>query len=304
MSAGGRNCQFSWRLYRCRRCRRGSCSDVALAQRGNGTVIKAARRDNRNFEKARLFDMLVPTPYGGSPMLVAHLHGCGGPSRARGWLGRWTLALLSVGTWMATTFYAKPVVDEMHAISGSLRSGTVLAPGKVKTRSVDGGILIEEGLWSYNSGIHHAQWDNLGIPIHDEAGQFVGRGSALIPVSQITLLNDWDTFGLRGSGSTSVTVKDVFVPNERIALLARPCRKITYPRICPPGCTAFRWFLFSSPISYFLPWAWQKLPSNCSWKRHRTGASLSPGMRSRTKRPSRTCKSPKCPPRSALRNSS
>jgi hypothetical protein len=37
---------------------------------------------------------------------------------------------------------------------------------------------------------------------------------------QITLLHDWHTIGLRGSGSTSVAVKDVFVPNERIALLS------------------------------------------------------------------------------------
>ena len=35
------------------------------------------------------------------------------------------------------------------------------------------------------------------------------------------MLNDWDTIGLRGSGSTSVAVKDVFVPNERIALLSK-----------------------------------------------------------------------------------
>jgi 3-hydroxy-9,10-secoandrosta-1,3,5(10)-triene-9,17-dione monooxygenase len=80
--------------------------------------------------------------------------------------------------------------------------------------------LIEEGSWSFNSGVYHAQWDILGIPIFDESGQFIDRGSALIPISQITLLRDWDTIGLRGSGSTSVAVKDMFVPNERIALLS------------------------------------------------------------------------------------
>lgn len=68
------------------------------------------------------------------------------------------------------------------------------------------------------------QWDLLGIPILDQSGQIVDRGSALIPVSQIKLLNDWDTIGLRGSGSTSVSVKDVFVPNERIALLSQSLR--------------------------------------------------------------------------------
>jgi alkylation response protein AidB-like acyl-CoA dehydrogenase len=65
----------------------------------------------------------------------------------------------------------------------------------------------------------------LGIPIFDDDGQFIDRGSALIPLSQVTLLNDWDPIGLRGSGSTSVAVKDVFVPNERIALLSKTLRE-------------------------------------------------------------------------------
>jgi alkylation response protein AidB-like acyl-CoA dehydrogenase len=86
---------------------------------------------------------------------------------------------------------------------------------------VDGGVLIEEGIWSFNSGVHHAHWDILGIPIFGDAGQFIDNGSALIEVSQVTLLDDWDTIGLRGSGSTSVAVKDAFVPNERIALLSK-----------------------------------------------------------------------------------
>jgi 3-hydroxy-9,10-secoandrosta-1,3,5(10)-triene-9,17-dione monooxygenase len=174
-----------------------------------------------DFEKARLFDMLVPTIYGGLQCpLRTYMDAVVQVGRGDG-SAAWTVALLSVGTWMVTTFYPKQVVDDVYSGLGTLRSATVLSPGKVKTRPVVGGILIEEGLWRYNSGVHHARLDNLGIPIHDEAGQFVGRGTALIPTSQINLLNDWDTIGLRGSGSTSVTVKDVFVPNERIALLSK-----------------------------------------------------------------------------------
>jgi hypothetical protein len=37
-------------------------------------------------------------------------------------------------------------------------------------------------------------------------------------MSQVTLLHDWDIIVLRGSGSTSVAVKNVFFPNERIDL--------------------------------------------------------------------------------------
>jgi alkylation response protein AidB-like acyl-CoA dehydrogenase len=132
----------------------------------------------------------------------------------------WTLALLSGSTWMAATLYPEHVVDEIFS-GGKFRTAGVLAPRKAKTRRVESGVWIEEGSWSFNSGVHHAHWDILGIPIFNDAGQFIDSGSALIPVSQVTLLNDWNTIGLRGSGSTSVAVKDVFVPNERIALLSK-----------------------------------------------------------------------------------
>jgi 3-hydroxy-9,10-secoandrosta-1,3,5(10)-triene-9,17-dione monooxygenase len=173
-----------------------------------------------DLEKTQLFDMLVPKMYGGLQcslrtfMDVVVELGRGDGSAA------WTVALLSASTWMAATLYPKHVVEEIFS-GGNFRTAGVLAPRKVKTRRVDGGVLIEEGSWSFNSGVHHAHWDILGIPIFDDAGQFVDSGSALIQVSQVTLLNDWDTIGLRGSGSTSVAVKDVFVPNERIALLSK-----------------------------------------------------------------------------------
>jgi len=68
----------------------------------------------------------------------------------------WTLALLSIGTWMAATLYPKHVVDEIFS-DGNFRTANVLSPRKVKTRRVDGGVLIEEGSWSFNSGVHHAR---------------------------------------------------------------------------------------------------------------------------------------------------
>jgi alkylation response protein AidB-like acyl-CoA dehydrogenase len=132
----------------------------------------------------------------------------------------WAFAVVSATTWMAATLYPKHVVDEIFS-GGNFRTAGVLAARNVKTKRVDGGVLIEEGSWSFNSGVYHAQWDILGIPIFDESGRFIDSGSALIPISQVTLLHDWDAIGLRGSGSTSVAVKNVFVPNERIGLLSK-----------------------------------------------------------------------------------
>jgi 3-hydroxy-9,10-secoandrosta-1,3,5(10)-triene-9,17-dione monooxygenase len=194
----------------------------ALRSRSSETDALARLPDSTiaDLEKAHLFDMLVPKIYGGlqcSPrtfMDVVVELGRGDGSAA------WALAIVSAGTWMAATLYPKHVVDEIFS-GENFRTASVLAPHKVKAKRVDGGVLIEEGSWSFNSGVYHAQWDILNIPIFDESGQFIDRGTALIPISQVRLLHDWDTIGVRGSGSTSVAVKDAFVPNERIALLSK-----------------------------------------------------------------------------------
>ncbi len=174
-----------------------------------------------DFEQARLFELMVPRMYGGLQTSLRILMdvvvelGRGDGSAA------WAVALLAGGTWMSATLYPEKVVDEVFAGGGKMRTAGVLGPHNVKTRKVDGGVVIEEGLWHFNSGVYHAQWDNLGIPILNDAGQMIDSGSALVPTSQITLLHNWDTIGLRGSGSTSVAAKNVFVPNERISLLSK-----------------------------------------------------------------------------------
>jgi 3-hydroxy-9,10-secoandrosta-1,3,5(10)-triene-9,17-dione monooxygenase len=174
-----------------------------------------------DLEKARLFDLLVPWVYGGlqtsfrTLMNVVVELGRGDGSTA------WAVALLAGGTWSVAALFPKQVSAEVFAGGGKLRIAGAFNPHNVKTRQVDGGVVIEEGLWHFNSGVYHAQWDGLGIPILNDAGKIIDSGSALIPVSQVTLLHNWDTIGLRGSGSTSVVVKDVFVPNERISSLSK-----------------------------------------------------------------------------------
>jgi 3-hydroxy-9,10-secoandrosta-1,3,5(10)-triene-9,17-dione monooxygenase len=54
----------------------------------------------------------------------------------------------------------------------------------------------------------------LGFPVQDETGGYLAF--ALFPISEVQILDDWDTIGVRGSGSSSVAVRDVFVPDIRV----------------------------------------------------------------------------------------
>jgi len=65
--------------------------------------------------------------------------------------------------------------DEVHrqifAHEDGPRIAGVIASGISKVKRVEGGYLIEEGKWHFNSGIHHAEWDLLYIETVDEEGQ-------------------------------------------------------------------------------------------------------------------------------------
>jgi 3-hydroxy-9,10-secoandrosta-1,3,5(10)-triene-9,17-dione monooxygenase len=107
------------------------------------------------------------------------------------------------------------VADEVFADPNARVAGVFSSRG-VKARRVDGGIVVDKGIWFFNSGVYHAQWDLLGVPMFDEVGESIGPGVALVPMSDVSVLNDWDTIGLRGSGSSNVTMENVFIPDERI----------------------------------------------------------------------------------------
>ncbi len=167
-----------------------------------------------DLEEARLFEITTPRLYGGLQLDVRTY------MEAMVELGRgdasvsWAATLVNINNWFVATLFPPRVSEEVFANPGT-RVAAVLQPRSCKVRRVRGGFHIEEGLWPFNSGVYHAQWDMLGFPARDEAGAYLAF--ALLPLSDIQILDDWDTIGIRGSGSSSVAVRDVFVPDIRVA---------------------------------------------------------------------------------------
>jgi alkylation response protein AidB-like acyl-CoA dehydrogenase len=89
---------------------------------------------------------------------------------------------------------------------------------------VPGGYRLN-GRWSFSSGIHNAVWsgghnapivDDRGDPVLDASG--VQRTVTLFfPVDDIEITDVWQVSGLRGTGSDSYTVTDLFVPDDHVA---------------------------------------------------------------------------------------
>jgi alkylation response protein AidB-like acyl-CoA dehydrogenase len=69
------------------------------------------------------------------------------------------------------------------------------------------------GQWGYVSGCDYAQWVLLHATVKGssppEARMF------LVPMNEVEIIDDWDVLGLRGTGSKSVTVKNLLVPADR-----------------------------------------------------------------------------------------
>jgi len=87
-----------------------------------------------------------------------------------------------------------------------------------RAKVVTGGYLVT-GKWAFGSGGHHATW--MGGHCHVELpdgsllagcdGQPIER-TMLFRQDQLTWTSTWDVVGLRGSGSDTYTVTDLFVP--------------------------------------------------------------------------------------------
>ena len=90
---------------------------------------------------------------------------------------------------------------------------TSAAPtGKVAPAS--GGYRLD-GRWSWCSGLRHSHWIMIGGLVQRDGEAHPDMRLYLVPVSQLNQDDTWYCAGLRGSGSNTAVLDDVFVPEHR-----------------------------------------------------------------------------------------
>ncbi len=97
------------------------------------------------------------------------------------------------------------------------------SPG-ARARAVDGGYVVNYS-GSYASGSRHAHWLGAHVLIDEADGtpRLTARGkpeirTLLYPKGQAEVLDVWHVVGLRGTGSDSFVLRDLFVPAEHTLL--------------------------------------------------------------------------------------
>ena len=144
----------------------------------------------------------------------------------------WVASVVGVHPWQLALFPPQ-AQDDVWAADPATRMSSSYAPtGKAKLvkggGEVGGGGYQLNGRWSFSSGCDHASWVLLGGIVTDDAGQPVDFCTFLLPASDYTIDDVWDTVGLRGTGSNDIVVEGAFVPGHR-ALSFTGVTKIACP---------------------------------------------------------------------------
>ncbi|MFC3041824.1 acyl-CoA dehydrogenase family protein [Virgibacillus xinjiangensis] len=167
-------------------------------------------------KESGLFTLLRPKRYGGhqtniqtySDCVVELSKGCASTG--------WIMALCGIRELMVAESFSEKAHDEIFGSNPEevLFAG-VYEPRQCKAQKVEGGYMVEEGFWMFCSGSRHATWGYFGMPITNDQGELVDQVLMTLPFDHMEIQDDWYVMGLKGSGSNSVKMQNVFVPDHR-----------------------------------------------------------------------------------------
>jgi len=121
----------------------------------------------------------------------------------------WVLAVLGVHPFE----FAKWGIEAQEELFGDDPTTLVsssYAPHGGATRE-SGGYRLS-GRWRSSSGVDHCTWAVIGARLQDDSSEM---RHFLVPASDYEIVDDWFVMGLAGTGSKSVVIDDVFVPEHR-----------------------------------------------------------------------------------------
>jgi alkylation response protein AidB-like acyl-CoA dehydrogenase len=169
---------------------------------------------------AGVFRMLVPTQYGGYEcdmqtildvdISLSRADGAAGFCATAWWAQCWAVA-----------HFPDSVQDEVFASPDVRICGTLVPNGKGEITQ-DG--VVVSGEWGFNSGAWHSQWKVLSTFALNPAGE-IEPMAAVVPMSELEIVDDWDVAGLRGTGSVTLVARDVFIPRERYQWISQVVRQ-------------------------------------------------------------------------------
>jgi indole-3-acetate monooxygenase len=170
-----------------------------------------------------IFKMLLPKSIGGGEIdpltytAVLEILASGDGSTA------WSLGQNS-GCSMTAPYLSHEKAKEVFGGPRGILAWGPEIPGAGKCVASEGGYRAT-GRWGFATGSRHASWIGAHCPVFEadgsprmgSNGRQVTR-TMLVPKSEVTIIDNWQVLGLRGTGSDSYELKDNFVPEARTAI--------------------------------------------------------------------------------------
>jgi 3-hydroxy-9,10-secoandrosta-1,3,5(10)-triene-9,17-dione monooxygenase len=222
----------------------------SLAERAPAAAAarKLPARTITEYRDAGILRILQPKCFGGmqgrfslfSRIVEELTYGCASSA--------WVYAVLAEHQWIVAQYPEKAQIDVWGDDPEAVASSS-LAP-RAAARRVAGGWRLS-GRFPFSSGCDYAQWAILGAFLGEKADpRYIAY--LLAPLTEIDIVDDWQVLGLAGTGSKSLILHDIFIPEHRCVMVSdlfagTPPDALVHPEY--PVLRAPRGFL----VSYSLP---------------------------------------------------
>jgi len=163
-----------------------------------------------------LFNIVTPLALGGSELGFADLVRVTAEIASVCGSTGWVYGVLAGHSWLLNLFPAAAQEDVF--VDPDALIATVFRLGGT-VEAVDGGYRLTGGQGAFCSGIDFADWVIIGNGVTLADGSFEPRFFVL-PKSDIEVVDDWFTMGMRGTGSRTIRIADAFIPAHRSVSLA------------------------------------------------------------------------------------
>ena len=124
----------------------------------------------------------------------------------------WIFSNLAVQSWILGMSEPRAQEDVWGRNPRALVASSFPVKGGTARRAKGG--VVADGMWSFSFGVDFSDWNNIQVfvPCADAPPE---HRFALVPRSDYEIVDDWHSHGLAGTGSRSIRLDNVFIPEHR-----------------------------------------------------------------------------------------
>lgn len=163
-------------------------------------------------QSIELHKAFIPKKYGGYELFLPEFSNCITELAKACGSTAWVYGLFSANN-HTLTYFSEQLQDEIWKDGTNTFTACTIAPMNT-VEEVDGGIIIN-GEMGWSSGIDYADRVIIGCNRINSAGQKV-YSLAVVPKGDYDIIDDWYAMGLKGTGSKTIRMTNVFILEYRI----------------------------------------------------------------------------------------